>query len=211
MNKSLSYPCHSAQQKGVGMIEVLVTLFILSIGILGVASLQFVSSFSNADALNRSQSVMVAQQLSERLRASARMSLIGDGLVVDENYFNQNLYNFNNLTCNSTATNHACFCLAHPGDIPDCTGGQCDASEFASYDAYQASCSAVSANPSVKLGVSCDDNNNLDAEACSAGSRISIILSWPVESWQNIERALNEECNVNEAEPHDCVRLDVVL
>ncbi len=48
-------------QKGVGMIEVLVTLFILSIGILGVASMQFVSSFSNSDALNRSQSVMVAQ------------------------------------------------------------------------------------------------------------------------------------------------------
>lgn len=211
MTRSQSYSSHIAQQKGVGMIEVLVTLFILSIGILGVASLQFVSSFSNADALNRSQSVMVAQQISERLRASATMSLIGDGLVVNADYFNQNLYNFNNLSCPSSASKHACFCLAQPAGIPDCNGGQCSAQQFASYDAYQASCSAVSSNPGVKLAVTCDDNNNLDTEGCSTGSRVSIILSWPVENWQNIDRVLNAQCNDGETEPHDCVRLDVVL
>ena len=42
---------------GVGMVEILVTLFILTVGLLGVASLQFVSAFSNADALHRSQAV----------------------------------------------------------------------------------------------------------------------------------------------------------
>lgn len=198
-------------QRGVGMIEVLVTLFILSVGILGVASLQFVSSFSNSDALNRSQSVMVAQQLSERLRASARMSLIGDGLVVDPEYFNADLYNFKNLTCASTASDYDCFCLARPASIPDCNGGQCSASQFATYDAYETSCSAVSSNPTVELELNCDDNNILDAETCSSGSRVSIILAWPVENWQNIDRALNAECNVAKAEPHDCVRLDVVL
>lgn len=198
-------------QRGVGMIEVLVTLFILSIGILGVASMQFVSSFSNSDALNRSQSVMVAQQLSERLRASARLSLIGDGLVVDEQYFNANLYNFANLSCPTGVSDYNCFCLSLPAAIPDCNGGQCTAAQFATYDAYEASCSAVSANPTVELNLSCDDNNELDAEACSTGSRVSIILSWPVENWQNIDRALNAECNVEKSEPHDCVRLDVVL
>lgn len=198
-------------QKGVGMIEVLVTLFILSIGILGVASMQFVSSFSNSDALNRSQSVMVAQQISERLRASARVSLIGDGLVVDANYFNEDIYNFGNLSCDSSASAYDCFCLAVPAGIPDCSAGQCSAQEFATFDGYEASCSAVSANPTVKLYVACDDNNLIDAEACSTGSRLSIILAWPVENWQNIDRQLNEECNVDESEPHDCVRLDVVL
>ncbi|GAC14421.1 type IV pilus modification protein PilV [Aliiglaciecola lipolytica] len=201
----------SLRQHGVGMIEVLVTLFILSIGILGVASLQFISSFSNSDALNRSQSVMVAQQLSERLRASARMSLIGDGLVVDPNYFNTDVYNFNNLSCNSSATDYNCFCLTRPAAIPNCAGGQCSASQFAVYDGYEASCSAVSSNPTVKLNVTCQDNNVLDAEACSTGSRVSILLSWPVENWKNIDRALNAECNVDESEPHDCVKLDVLL
>ena len=55
----------------MGMVEILVTLFILTVGLLGVASLQFVSAFSNADALHRSQAVLVAQQFSERLRAAA--------------------------------------------------------------------------------------------------------------------------------------------
>lgn len=193
------------------MIEVLVTLFILSIGILGVASMQFVSSFSNSDALNRSQSVMVAQQISERLRASTRLSLIGDGLVVDANYFNEDIYNFENLSCNTSASDYDCFCLAIPAGIPNCTSGLCSAQEFATYDAYEASCSAVASNPSVELSVECDDNNAIDAEECSTGSRLSIILSWPVENWQNIDRQLNAECNVDESEPHDCVRLDVVL
>ncbi|MEP4891426.1 MAG: type IV pilus modification protein PilV [Aliiglaciecola sp.] len=201
----------SLRQSGVGMIEVLVTLFILSIGILGVASLQFISSFSNSDALNRSQSVMVAQQLSERLRASARMSLIGDGLVVDENYFDSDVYNFNNLSCGSSASDYNCFCLAKPADIPDCDGGQCSAAEFAVYDGYEASCSAVSSNPTVTLAVSCEDNNVVDAEVCSTGSRVSIVLSWPIENWQNIDRTLNAECLIDEDEPRDCVKLDVLL
>ncbi|GAA6184198.1 MULTISPECIES: type IV pilus modification protein PilV [Alteromonadaceae] len=199
------------RQHGVGMIEVLVTLFILSIGILGVASLQFISSFSNSDALNRSQSVMVAQQLSERLRASARMSLIGDGLVVDENYFDSDVYNFNNLSCASTASDYNCFCLTKPAAIPDCAGGQCSAAQFAVYDGYEASCSAVSSNPSVTLAVSCQDNNALDGEACSTGSRVSILLSWPVENWKNIDRTLNDECESEDDEARDCVKLDVLL
>ncbi len=207
---STSFNMHPAQ-RGVGMIEVLVTLFILSIGMLGVASLQFVSSFSNADALNRSQSVLVAQQMSERLRASARMSLIGDGLVVDQNYFNEDIYNFGNLSCNSGASPYNCFCLALPADIPNCNTGQCDASEFATFDAYETSCSAVSANPAVEIGLTCSDRDNTDGEQCSTGSRITITLFWPVENWQNIDRKLNEQCNVDRDEPHDCISLDVVL
>ena len=86
------------QHRGIGMIEVLVTLFILSVGLLGVASLQFIGSFSNADALSRTQAVSVAQQMSERLRASAVSSTVGDGMIVNDDYFNANLYNFANLS-----------------------------------------------------------------------------------------------------------------
>ena len=86
-------------QAGVGMVEVLVTLFILSIGLLGVASLQFIGSLANSDALNRSQSVLVAQQLTERLRAASVMSQAGDGQVVTNEYFDANRYNFGNISC----------------------------------------------------------------------------------------------------------------
>ena len=200
-----------SNQKGVGMIEVLVTLFILSVGLLGVASLQFISSLSNADALNRSQSVLVAQQLSERLRASAVMSTVGDGLVVNNAYFDEDLYNFSNLSCPDGGLPYNCYCLEFPADIPDCQDGNCTAPEMAAYDAYEVSCSAVAANPAVTVELDCDDNNALDTDACSTGSRLNIILAWPVQNWQNFDRQLNADCNVDRSEPHDCVQLDVTL
>ena len=199
------------QQRGVGMIEVLVTLFILSVGLLGVASLQFVGSFSNADALNRSQSVMIAQQFSERLRANAAMSQVGDGLVVDDDYFDQDLYNFENLNCVGGGQPYPCFCLAHPAGVPDCQNNNCSASEIAAYDAYEVSCSAVATNPNVQVSLSCDDNDNGDTDACSTGSRHTIMLRWPVQSWQNLDRVLNPVCNQGVADPHDCVTLEVTL
>ncbi|GGD66378.1 type IV pilus modification PilV family protein [Lacimicrobium alkaliphilum] len=194
------------------MIEVLVTLFILSIGLLGVASLQFIGSFSNADALNRSQAVILNQQLAERLRASAVLSDNGDGLVVDDGYFDPDIYNFANLSGCGGGNPYQCYCLALPADIPDCTVGQCSTAEFAEFDAYQASCAIASANPMANLSLTCTDNNALDGDACSAGSRHRILLSWPVENWKNIDRELNQVCNPDAgAEPQDCVVLDVTL
>lgn len=198
-------------QLGVGMIEILVTLFILSVGLLGVASLQFIGSLSNSDALNRSQSVLVAQQLSERLRASATMSTVGDGVVVNNDYFDKDLYNFENLSCTGGGQPYKCFCLELPASIPNCQAGNCSASQMAAYDAYEVSCSAVATNPSVTVELSCDDNNVLDIDACSTGSRLNIILAWPVQNWQNIDRQLNTDCNVDKTEPHDCVQLDITL
>ena len=209
--RQINWPNGNLRQQGVGMIEVLVTLFILSVGLLGVASLQFISSFSNSDALNRSQSVMVAQQLSERLRANAVMSLVGDGLVVNNQYFDQGLYNFSNLSCPGGGKPYDCYCLSHPATVPNCRANQCTAAQFAAFDAYEMSCAAVATNPAVTLNLTCTDNRAGDADSCSPGSRHRIILAWPVENWQNIDRSLNAECTAGRSGAHDCVILDVTL
>tara|TARA_R110000744_G_scaffold35708_11_gene82537 strand:- start:1230 stop:1826 length:597 start_codon:yes stop_codon:yes gene_type:complete len=197
--------------QGVGMVEILVTLFILSVGLLGVASLQFVSAFSNADALHRSQAVQVAQQFSERLRAVATPSITGTGLVVDNQYFVDDVYNFATLTCDSDALPHECFCLAMPASIPNCQQNQCTTTQFALFDAYEVSCAVTSAAPNLSISLTCSDNNVLDVDSCSAGSRQQIIVAWPVENWQNQQRVLNTECNANKDIPHDCVTLDLTL
>ena len=198
---------------GIGMIEVLVTLFILSIGLLGVASLQFVGSFSNADALNRSQAVIVAQQFSERLRASSQISPSGNGRILTNEYFDTNLFNFKNLTCGSTKSSHACFCLSHPAAVPNCQTGECTAANFAAYDAYEVSCAATATNPAVKVSLTClKDNKPLDNDSCSAGSVHRIRLAWPTEDWQGISRKLNSNCNDSgSSEKMDCILLDVTL
>lgn len=210
MNYTLSNK-RQREQYGLGMVEVMVTLFILSIGLLGVAYLQFVGSYTNSEALSRSQSVLVAQQLSERLRVSAVFSSIGDGLVVDNDYFEEELYNFSGLTCAGGSLPHECYCLARPASIPDCHASSCTAAEVAKLDAYEVSCSAVSANPDIEINLSCEDNDLVDAQACSVGSKHIITLTWPVEDWRGISRTVNANCNVGKTTPYDCISLEVTL
>ncbi|MFC4701862.1 type IV pilus modification protein PilV [Glaciecola siphonariae] len=202
------------RQTGVGMIEVLITLFILSIGLLGVASMQFIGSFSNKDALSRTQAVMVAQQMSERLRASVVPSLSSDGFVVSNQYFEANNYNFSGLACPGNNP-FQCFCLAIPAAVTDCQANTCTADQIAQFDAYQMSCAAVESNPNATISVTCDDKIAGDGDACSAGSIHSIVVSWPSVGWRDgaagSARVENANCNAGGATGNDCVILQVGL
>jgi len=204
------YTMYVHGQKGVGMIEVLVTLFVLSVGLLGVASLQFVGSFSNKDALSRSHAVMVAQQMTERLRANIVPSSSSDGFVVSNEYFNPDNYNFTNLSCSGSDL-FSCHCNSTPVSVPDCHTNVCTVDQSAQFDAYQMSCAAIEANPNTTIEVSCTDNNALDSEACSAGSVHQIMVSWPSVGWLDDNRIANSNCNANGGNDQDCVLLKVAL
>lgn len=58
------------QQSGLGLIEILITVLVLGIGILGVASTQVVSLQMNSQAQSRSQAVLLAEDLLDRIRAN---------------------------------------------------------------------------------------------------------------------------------------------
>lgn len=66
------------RQRGVGLIEVLVALVILSIGLLGMASLQAASLRANHQAYLRSQAVILARDVVDRMRANRPPALAGD-------------------------------------------------------------------------------------------------------------------------------------
>lgn len=189
----------------MSMIEVLITLVILAVGLLGVASLQFVGSFANKEALARTQAVMVTEQMTERLRASTVSSAVTDGFVVHNNYYDDDIYNFNNLTCASTAPPYECFCLSIPVDIPNCQTGDCDTSDIAVFDAYQMSCSLVRENPNATIELSCDDTDTTDIDACTAGSIHNITVTWPSQNWRDDYKKTNSSCNVDDTTNNDCV------
>lgn len=50
-----------SSQLGLGMIEILVTLVILAIGLLGVASLQLVASFNNAGTIDLTNNSILSE------------------------------------------------------------------------------------------------------------------------------------------------------
>ena len=56
--------------RGFTLIEVMITVFVVAVGLLGVAGLQAYAKKSNFDAVQRTQAAALAQDLIERIRAN---------------------------------------------------------------------------------------------------------------------------------------------
>lgn len=63
------------QQRGVGMMEVLVALFILALGVLGFSILQMRALQATAEATDRTMAMTVARDLTDRMRIN-RLALL---------------------------------------------------------------------------------------------------------------------------------------
>ncbi|WP_083271847.1 hypothetical protein [Alteromonas lipolytica] len=63
----------------------------------------------------------------------------------------------------------------------------------------------------MRISVSCDDRDNTDAKACSAGSIISIAVSWP-EKQNTAQGQVNDaRCAFNADPNRACVVKEVTL
>ena len=60
------------RQLGFSLIEVLVTVFVMSIGVLGLAALQVTGIRNNIDSFYRSQATVLAYDMADRMRANIR-------------------------------------------------------------------------------------------------------------------------------------------
>ena len=82
---------------------------------------------------------------------------------------------------------------------------------MAKYDGWALSCAAVQTNPQTTLSLTCTDNNVADVYSCSAGSRLQVILAWPVASAGSQNYTLNTRCNPNDSDSNACVIKDLTL
>lgn len=76
-------PCHRCG--GFTMIEVLVTVVILAVGLLGLAGLQTLSMRNNHSAYLRSQAVQLAYDMADRVRANTEFGSNFDGITAAQN------------------------------------------------------------------------------------------------------------------------------
>lgn len=67
-----------ASARGFTLVEVLVALVILSIGLLGIASLQLSSLRWNQGAAARSQATLLAYDIVDRMRANQKSATLGE-------------------------------------------------------------------------------------------------------------------------------------
>jgi type IV pilus assembly protein PilV len=78
------------RQRGVTMIEVLIAIFVLTVGMLGAASLQFQMQTAEREAYQRTQAIVLLQDMVARINANrknvadyATGTPLGEGNTVD--------------------------------------------------------------------------------------------------------------------------------
>ena len=73
-------------QQGVTLVESMIALLVISIGLLGIASLQITAMSQNASSLNHSQAVWYAYNMSDRIRANLSVFANYDGIDTSTGY-----------------------------------------------------------------------------------------------------------------------------
>ncbi|WP_043972833.1 MULTISPECIES: type IV pilus modification protein PilV [Acinetobacter] len=107
------------KQAGVGLIEVLVALLLLAIGVLGYVALQLRAYDASAEAMQKSQAIVIMRGLAENMRINK--SQMGSYPAFVRSY--------TGLTSVTTAPT-------------SCFNSGCTASQVAQFDAYQAALNA---------------------------------------------------------------------
>lgn len=145
-------PNHS---KGVALIEVLVSLVVLAIGILGLAGLQFFALKFNRSSLERVQATSLTYQLGDKMRANPLQARSGS-------------YKTSCGTAPATT-------IVTATDTPtkNCTTAKCTLAELAAYDLTTWCVSIVSGIAGAYGTETCADS------PCTALSQHRVTVAWP--------------------------------
>ena len=151
-------------QRGIGLIEVLVALVVVSLGVLGIAGMQMTGMQHGSGSLNRTVALTFAEDMAERMRVNAVGGRADDGY--DD--------------FDSTARPGLCDAPA----APYCDAGEaCEPDELAAFDLASVACGSWAdgepgrgvvngALPGGTLAVDC-----LDAP-CTGESTWAVTVGW---------------------------------
>ncbi|WP_439887518.1 type IV pilus modification protein PilV [Pseudomonas sp. MBLB4123] len=122
---------HSHSQMGSSLIEVLVTLLVFTVGMLGLAALQLNALQGATDSAQRSQTTWILQDIAERIRANPE-GTAGDYATAPD--------------CTAAP---ATMCADHysPQGGAKVNAANCTASQMAAFDRWEAQCSYASVAP----------------------------------------------------------------
>ena len=144
---------HRRAQTGSGLIESLISIFVVSIGFLGFASLQIGGLVAANDSLFRSKAVYLSYQLADRVRAN--LPGVQAGSYAD---------------------------FEGQVSSPGCIASNCSAPQVAQNDFHEWGTEVASVLPSgagaICLDSTPDDGTPADAACDGAGSVLSIKLWW---------------------------------
>lgn len=146
---------------GATLVEAMVALVVLSIGLLGLASLQLTGISNNANADNRTTAALIANDMVERMRANR------DGVKAG----NYGAINYGTIDCMAAP---AAYC-EDSGIGP---AASCSPVQVASFDAYITTCRARAMSQGAALAVGCSDNTGLTPAACDDTTFRTVTVNW---------------------------------
>lgn len=114
------------RQYGIGLIEVLVTIVITVVGLLGLSAMQMQSIRSVSDTGNRTHAIWIANDLINRVRANA---VAVDSYVTDAE-----------LRCDAIPGNIKMCSAYSQGNAQQAPAGDCTNIELALFDQYETLC-----------------------------------------------------------------------
>lgn len=187
------------------MIEVLITVLVASIGLLGYAALQINALNSTVDTFSRNQAVVLLEDAAARIR-------------------NNREYTYSDKLAPNAYTNNSAdfftWCDTEKKIIPtaSCEAGEsCTYSKLAQEDIYQVCQSLVNTKlPNAIIGSKCFDRDTGDGDSCSVGSRLSLYMAWKGFSRKDVSGketySQNTRCQseVGLAGDYACVQLELV-
>jgi type IV pilus assembly protein PilV len=81
MLNSVNHPLNSKEQRGAALVEAMVSLLIIAFGILGFVGLQARTAVGNLEAYQRSQAVLLVQNMAERIRLNHAEANLYEGVI----------------------------------------------------------------------------------------------------------------------------------
>lgn len=146
--------------RGFSLIEVLVALFVLSVGLLGTAQLQIVSLRYGNESFQRSQAVALAYDMADRMRA---------------NEFGLANGNYNSAPANA---NYAAPLDGACADTKSTAASSCNSNAMSAHDAFEWGGVIAQTLPGAG-GTVCVDSDPNDAVPCdNVGDVHSIVVTW---------------------------------
>ena len=165
-------PIPGTRERGVGIVEVLVALVVVSLGVLGIAGLQLTGMRHGTGSLNRTVALSLAEDLAERMRVAADAPAGLSGYAGFD-----------------SASQPATFCDAAPSPHCDAAPGNaaqsCTPAQLAAFDLAVIACGTGAwtsgaegtgviggALPEGSFSVTCD------ATPCTASDTRTISVGW---------------------------------
>lgn len=156
------------RQRGMTLIEILVTVLVLAVGLLGMASLTVGSLKNNQGAFLRTQATILAYDMADRMRSNTAQAISGS---------------YDGKTTNATIT------------APSCIANGCSGADRVDADifAWKQQIEGANGNMAMLPGGEGSISGTGGGGATVAGTTFTITITWKEDRWDETAGSMSTE------------------